>query len=256
MAHALVHTPDQHQERRSRGQRQIAEDRKTKSKGDRHAREHAEAGDADKEDDEVEIAERLQKRLRQPEQADDHGYRNRRGQHQPEIAVADQPEQREQRHQAGADRQGRGAPGVGNLQRRRGDEALLVGVFVAGMDDEKQESERRTGRDHLQIGPQLRSGARNQRRHAHVLGAAERHHRAQHGQPQEQDRRQFIRPDQRRMQHVTGHHPGEQDHDLGDDQQRRRDFHQVAEDVLERCEPRTAARGCQPPRRPRQHSLR
>ena len=69
MAHALVHAPDQHHERRARGQSEIAEDREPKAEGDRHAREHAEPGDADKEDHKVQIAERPKVGLRQPEQS-------------------------------------------------------------------------------------------------------------------------------------------------------------------------------------------
>ena len=56
------------------------------------------------------------------------------------------------------------------------------------------------------------------------------------------------RPDQRRMQHVTRHNAGEQDHDLSDDEDRRGDFHQSAEDMLKRSKYGTAARGlCSPP---------
>jgi hypothetical protein len=51
---------------------------------------------------------------------------------------------------------------------------------------------------------------------------------AQHGEPQEQDRGQFVRPDQRPVEDVARDHAGEQDDDLGDDQQRRRDLDQHA----------------------------
>ena len=243
VAHALVHAADQHHQRRMRGQRQIAEDRKPEAEGDRHAGEDAEAGDADKEDDQIEIAERTQPRLRQPEHRNQHRDRQHRAEHDPDIAGPRQPQQRKQRHQADADRQRRGAPGVGDLQRRRGDEAFLVGVFVGRPGDQQQERQRRAGRDHIEIGPHRRAGAGDDRGHPHVLGAAERHRGAQHRQPQEQDRGQFVRPDQRAVQAVARHHAGEQDDDLGDDQQRRRDFDQHPERRFERCGERTAARG-------------
>ena len=92
------------------------------------------------------------------------------------------------------------------------------------MHDQDQEGQRRAGRNHVEIGPQFGPGRRDQRCHAHVLGAAERHDRAEHRKPQEQDRCQFVGPDQRRVQHVARHHAGKQDDDLGDDEQRRRDF--------------------------------
>ena len=88
MTHALVHAPDQHHDRRPRGQRQIPEDREAKAERNGNAGEDAEAGDADEEDDEIEIAERPQIRLRQPEQADDDGHREHGRQHQADIAGA------------------------------------------------------------------------------------------------------------------------------------------------------------------------
>jgi hypothetical protein len=43
------------------------------------------------------------------------------------------------------------------------------------------------------------------------------------------------------VQPVAGHHAGEQDDDLGDDQQRRGDLDQRAEGLFDRCEERMAA---------------
>ena len=149
-----------------------------------------------------------------------------------DIAGARQPQKRKQRHQADADRQRRGAPDVGDLQRRRGDEAFFIGVFVGRPDDQQQERQRGAGRDHVEIGPHRRAGAGDDGGHPHVLGTAERHRRSQHRQPQEQDRGQFVRPDQRAMQAVTRHHAGKQDDDLGDHQQRRRNFDQHSQRPL------------------------
>ena len=81
VAHALVHAADQHHQRRARGQRQIAVGRKPEPERDRHAGEHAEAGHADKEDDQVEIAERLQRAPEQPEHRDDQRDRQDRAEH-------------------------------------------------------------------------------------------------------------------------------------------------------------------------------
>ena len=47
MAHALVHTADQHHQRRMRGQRQVAEGSKAEAECDGNAGENAETGDAD-----------------------------------------------------------------------------------------------------------------------------------------------------------------------------------------------------------------
>ena len=132
---------------------------------------------------------------------------------------------------------------VGDLQRRRRDVAFLVGVFVSRPGDQNEERQRRDGRDQIEIGAHggLRVGDHG--RHPHVLGAAERDRGAQHGEPQEQDRGQLVRPDQRLVQRVAGHHAGKQDDDFGDDQQRRRNLDQHTQGMFDRRQPRTAARG-------------
>ena len=61
----------------------------------------------------------------------------------------------------------------------------------------------------------------NQRRHSHVLAAAERDHRAEHSEPEEQDRGELVRPDERIVEYVARDHPSEQDQNLQRGQQRR-----------------------------------
>ncbi len=179
----------------------------------------------------------------QPEHRDHQPDRQHGQQHGPDVTGAHQPQQRKQRHQADADRQRRRAPDICDLQRRRGDEALFVGVFERRPGDQHQERQRGAGRDEVEIGPHRGPGAGDHRRHPHVLGAAERHRGPQHRQPQEQDRRQFVRPDQRPVQPVARDHAGEQDDDFGDDQKRRRNFDQRSQPAFKRASKRTAARG-------------
>ena len=140
MAHALVHPSDQDHQRRMGGQRQIAEGGKAEAECDGNAGENAEAGDPHKENDQVEIAERPQPWLRQPKYPDQQANRQHRAQYDPDIAGPRQPQQCKQRHQADAGRQRRGAPDVGNLQGRRRDETLFVGVFVGGPRDQQQKT--------------------------------------------------------------------------------------------------------------------
>ena len=236
MAHALVHAADQHHQRRARGQRQIAIGRQPKAERDRHAGKDAAADHADKEDDQVEIAERLQPGLREPEQADHGDDREHGRQHGLEIAGAKQPERRKQRHQRDADGQGRRAPAVEDLQRGRGDVALLVGVFVGRPGDHHEERQRCRGRHQIEISAHRRPRAGDHGRHPHMLAAAERDGRAQHRQPQEQDGSEFIRPDQRPVKAVARHHAGKQDDDLGRDQQRRRYLDEQAKCPLDRVQ--------------------
>ena len=48
----------------------------------------------------------------------------------------------------------------------------------------------------------------------------QRHHGAQHREPQEQEVGQLIGPEQRTVEYVTRHHTGEQDQGLGHDDRR------------------------------------
>jgi len=58
------------------------------------------------------------------------------------LTGASQPQKCKQRHQANADRQRRGAPDIGNLQRRRRNKTFFVGVFAGRPGDQQQERQR------------------------------------------------------------------------------------------------------------------
>ena len=243
MAHALVHAADQHHQRRARGQCQIAVGRKPESERNRHAGKDAEAGHADKEDDQIEIAERLQRAPEQPEDRDDEPDRQDRSQHGPTIARSGQPQEGKQRHQRDADRQSCGTPAIGDLQCRRGDVTFFVGVFPGRPGNQKQKRQRGCRRHQIEIGAHGGLRAGDHRRHPHVFGAAECDRGAQHREPQEQDRRQFVRPDQWPVQRIARHHAGKQDDDLGDDQKRRRNLDQHSQRMFDRRQQLMAARG-------------
>ena len=57
-----------------------------------------------------------------------------------------------------------------------------------------------------------------------MLVAAERDHRAEHRQPQEQDRGQLVRPDQRMIEDVARDDAAEQNDDLGRNQRCRQNL--------------------------------
>ncbi len=174
-----------------------------------------------------------QQRLGEPEQADDRHDGTERRQHGANPAVAHQPQQREDDHQRDADRQRRRAEAVGDLQRRCRDVAFLIGVFVGRRDDHQEEGECGAGPDDVEKRPHPRTGRRHQRGHPHMLAAPERHGGAEHRQPQEQDRGQFVRPDQRAVEAVTRDHADEQDDHLRHHQQRRRNLDQMAEGAVD-----------------------
>ena len=76
-------------------------------------------------------------------------------------------------------------------------------------------------------------GVFHQRRQPHVLAAAQGDDGAEHRQPQEEDRGEFVRPHERRVEDVARHDAAEQDGDLDDDQYRRRHLGDPREDRVE-----------------------
>jgi len=89
--------------------------------------------------------------------------------------------------------------------------------------DQHEKGQRRRNRDHVQEGPCAGLEHADDRGHAHVLAALEGDHRAQHSKPQKQDAGQLVRPHDG-LARVAPNNSGEQDDDLGDDEQRRRDL--------------------------------
>ena len=66
-----------------------------------------------------------------------------------------------------------------------------------------------------------------------MFAALERDHRAQHGKPKKQDRREFIRPNDRRVEDVAGQDAGKKHNDLCDHQQRRRNLNEWNQDGID-----------------------
>jgi hypothetical protein len=109
------------------------------------------------------------------------------------------------------------------IQRRRLDVPFPGCIVRAGHDDQQQERRHRDGGNRFGAPLCHRSQPGQHGGQPHVLGSLQRDHAAQHGQPEEQDGRQLIRPDQRCLEHVARHHPGEQHGDLHRHQDRRED---------------------------------
>ena len=152
--HALVHAADHDEHRRVGGERQVGGRRQPEGEGDRHAGEHRHRDHAHEEDQQVDVAETLQDRLEQ-----DHDRRpGRRPGPTRRARAASLPTSASRStadhdHQAHADRERGGAPGVRDLQGRRGDEALLGGELEGRLDDDEQEGERGGDRHDIEERP-------------------------------------------------------------------------------------------------------
>ena len=241
MAHALVHAPDQDHERRMRRQRQVAEDGKAEREGDRHAGKDGGGHDADEEDQQIEVAELEEQRCGEPEQRDENGHGAGRNRDRSQRSGAADAKRREHRHQRYPARQRRGTPGVVQPERRRRDESFFLRILVSRPRDQQQKCQRGAGREQVERRPRRRRQAADGRGHAHMLVAAERDHRAEHRQPQEQNRGQLIRPDQRMIEDVARNDAAEQNDNFGCNQRCRQNLDDSAKRRSRAPSPRSAS---------------
>ena len=104
---------------------------------------------------------------------------------------------------------------VGPAERRRFDEPLVRSVVHRVRHDEEQKQDRGPDRERLQHRLQARRDGTDQGGKPHVLLPLQRDDGAQHGEPEEQDGCQLVRPDERRMQHEPEYDAGQQDYGFG-----------------------------------------
>ena len=196
----------------------------------------------------LQVAEPAQRGLQQDQHGDQARDQNEGAEHGRQLAACDQTQERHDDHQARSDRQSRGAPGVRNLERRRGDEDLVRGELVGGLTiSSRKASAATTATMSRKARHRLRQHA-DKRRHAHVLVPPERHHGAEHRQPQEEDRGELVRPDERLVEDVAADDAGEEHDDLGDDEQPPLGTPRAIRGGLRSRPPRAAATGAGPSR--------
>ena len=242
MRHALVDAPDDRRHRDHGGDRQVAVRGEPEGKGDRHAGEDVERDDPDEEDEQVLVFELEEHGLQDQQDADTDCDHRERTEDEAPASRFQQPHQRDQEHERAAHGKRGGAPGIGDLQGWRGDHHLVVGELVGRIDDERKKDQRRGNGQHLEERAHRRRHHAHDGGHAHVLAAAQCHHRTQHRQPKEEDRGQLVRPEKRPVEDVARHHACEQDDNLGHNEQRSRGFDGGPDCGLERHQPLRRAR--------------
>ena len=232
VAHALVHPPDDHQRRRARRERDIPKRRQREGEADRRAAEHLRDDENQEKDNQIEIAEGFEPRSVCREQGDDCAHQREGDRRVARRARADQPRDREYRHKAKANRHGGGAPRAGNFQRRGRNERFLDGVIDRRPKDHQTKSEGDGGGDGVECRAPRSIGA-DEGGHAHVPVGPCRERRAQHGEPGEQGRGEFIRPGQRIVEHIARNDAREQDQRDPGHEARRHTFNRAADKPLD-----------------------
>jgi hypothetical protein len=197
-------------------------------KADRHPQQHHHRQQRHEEKQQIPVADAPQRRRGQPQPRRRH---RQRGDNETNITGPEpkHPVGAAAQHQPETDRDGAGAQDVGEPQRRGFDVPLVGGVIARPGQHDQQEQRRHHHRQHLRPRLPARRHRRHDRGQPHVLAALQRHHRAEHRQPQEQHRRQFVAPHQRVAEPEAADHAGQQYPDFHHHQQRRGDFHRVAQ---------------------------
>ena len=219
MGHAFVDAPDNRRHRDQGGDREVAIRGEPEGKGDRHAGEDVERDDADEENQQVLVIELEEHRLKQEEDADAGADQRERTKDETPASRFHQSQQRDKEHECTAYWKRGGAPGIGDPQSRRGDHYLVVGELVGGIDNERKKDQRRGNGQHIEERARRRRYPADDGGHAHVLAAAQCHHRTQHRQPDEENRGEFVRPEDRLVENVARHYTCEQDGHLDGDEQ-------------------------------------
>ena len=173
------------------------------------------ATSSDEEDDELVVAERGEHRLEQPQRRRRSPRSRSSAQRRsaPSPPVAQQAQQRERPASA------RSRPAAPRARQMFG--ISSAGVTIAASSAAysmagcrirtRNATATRDARTPRRSARQRGDARADQRRHAHVLAAAERDHGAEHREPEEQDGGELVRPDERLVEDVARDHAGEQD---------------------------------------------
>ena len=234
MRHPLVEPANEQQHRHVGGQHHVGEGRHREGDRNRHAGQHRHPDDQHEEDQQIGIAQAFHIGVRQWRIPRRQGRHRDDADHHPCGKLPEQPRHRDQDHQPEPHRQGRREPRLRYLQPRHQDTCDLLDILDRGPQHDREEHKARRRRVNLQRHPPRRSHAGDQRGHAHVLAAVERHRRTDHAEPKEHGLGQFVGPDQRTVQHVARNHAQQQDDDLRHHQQRRNQFQHTHQRPLER----------------------
>ena len=219
-AHAFVHAPHDDRQRRRRAGQQIGRRCQRERKRDWDAGDGRRPQQTDEEHEQRTLPHRRQIRLGEIEADRDQAH-DRDDAEQVASLVVDDPKQAAREGDHEAERDGQRSHGPRPAQGRRLGEGLVLQVFIGRVQRQPQERERRADRERL--GPALRARPdhRDEEGQPHVAAALHRQRAAQHGQPQEQDRGEFVGPDDRAIEHGTRDDSGQQNAHLGDDERRR-----------------------------------
>src|SRR5581483_7970127 len=196
---------------------EIAEGREAKRERDGNADGNERADQQYKEDQQVDVAERHQKAAQQHRR---HGNDHRSGDHRHrDLRIRiDQPHDRDDEHQDQSDRYRRDDERPWNVERRRQVDGFLQNKRVARGHQLERERDHHNRSDRVEDLLLPQRPAAVQRRQAHVLAAAIRDHGTEHRQPQEQDRRHLVGPDDRVVQDVPRKDAARENADLDDEE--------------------------------------
>jgi hypothetical protein len=202
--HAFIHAADDHRGRNRSGEEQETGGREAEAECDRRADRHANHDQADHEDQDIVVAEIVEDRTRNPQQP----RQNRKDEHalndMAQGGRADNLHHDDQQHRRDSEEDGGDAEAVRNAQRRGGNEPFAPDIFVCRHDqnDEKGDDREKRERGDLRL-PCPRHQVEKYGQ-PHMLMPLQRQDGADHHRPDEEQRADFVDPDDGMVKHVAG----------------------------------------------------
>jgi hypothetical protein len=217
-----------------RGAEQEGNGRQAEAEGDRHAQQHAGAEQQREEDEQVPVADALQPAgaevQRRPVPPIDRATPTRSAKVQ-----AGQPQQADRDHAGAAHRHRGRANGVRPAERGRLHDPLVTRVFHHRPDQDGRAAGRARRRPALRPRPVPAGSSATPAPWFACACRAQRDGRAQVGEPEEQDRRQFVGPGHRAVEDEAHDHAGQQHEHLADHQRRGGSLDGEAQPALGAC---------------------
>ena len=220
---------------------QIGQRRQPEGKADGDADQHANADQHHEEHDEIGFAHRLERRGRQTRtQCATQGHQERCDRRSPPSRTVSNMRISERTIiSANADRYGRDLGRGRPLERRRADDRLAQRLLDGEGQHPDEEDDRHDPGERIEQAAQAWRRPHDEGGQAHVLASLQRDHRAEHGEPQEQDRGELVRPGERTA-HQAADDTAEQHQRLDQDDER---CHQLDRAGNAELDPRPAMAG-------------
>ena len=221
VGHAFIDAADHDGEWCAGGKLQIGQGAQPEGKRDGQTHDHAHAHHQHEKQQQIAMAKVHQERAGPVKRSAQHQQAAQRPSQVGTPRSPRQLQQRLQQHEPQTHHHRRHAQRIRDFQGGCQDDPLLVHVLDGWPQQSRTKQDREAGHQTLDFAALRLRQLGDKHGQAHVLAVLHGDHRTEHGQPQEQHRREFVRPGERGLQHIAVNHAQGQHDDFGQHQQSR-----------------------------------